>query len=38
MSQEAGFVAHLTKPIGFQTMESTIQQLVLADDLAASVS
>jgi len=38
MSQEASFVAHLTKPIGFQTLESTIQQVVLADDLAPSVS
>ena len=38
MSQAAGFVAHLTKPITFQTLEATIRQVVMADDPVLGMS
>jgi DNA-binding response OmpR family regulator len=34
MSLAAGFVAHLTKPISFQTLEATMRRVVLAADPA----
>ncbi len=38
MSEAAGFVAHLTKPITFQTLEATIRQVVMADDPVLALS
>ena len=32
MSEEAGFAAHLTKPIQFQTLEATMRQVASAND------
>ncbi len=38
MSEAAGFVAHLTKPITFQTLEATIRRVVMADDPVLELS
>ena len=38
MSEAAGFVAHLTKPITFQALEATIRRAVMADDPAPAPS